>query len=342
MRGCTVLTVSASWKAHRRPSCVCLLLGALLSTQVAFGQNLASACLPSRLSTDIDSVHVNVATKVDNRAELMRVDVNRVLVPVRVTDSAGRPVLGLDKKDFSVFENGQAQEIRHFSTEDSPLSIGLIVDTSGSMKDKIDILRAAVNQFFVNANPEDDFFAVSVSDRPQVLGDASQSIDEIEKKLGFIRPSGNTALLDAIYLGAMQLKHASYPRRALVIISDGADNNSRYRYNEIKSMLEESDIEVYAIGIFETSLLKSYEEILGKKHLLEVTASTGGRTIAVNTIARVPEAAAQISWDLRNQYVLGYKPPESHDARRKIRVKLTPGADASLLQAHYRRQYFVP
>jgi Ca-activated chloride channel family protein len=327
--------------------CASLLLGlTLLVTRIASAQSLDIAtghsCLPSLSPSDIDTVHVGITAVANPRPAPIRVDVNRVLVPVRVTDAAGHPVLGLDKKDFSVFENGKLQEIRHFSTEDGPLSIGLIVDTSGSMKDKIEVLRAAVDQFFVNANPEDDFFAVSVSDRPQLLADAAQSIDEIQKKLGFLRPGGNTALLDAIYLAAMQLKHASYPRRALVIISDGADNNSRYRFNEIKSMLEESDIEVYAIGLFEPSLLKSYEEIIGKKHLFELTASTGGRTVAVDHIAGVPEAAAQISWDLRSQYILGYRPPLSPEARRKIRVRLTPGTDPSLLQAHYRRQYVVP
>lgn len=313
---------------------------ALLVTQSSSAQG--HGCLPPLSSADINTIHVGPLPQTVPRPATIRVDVNRVLVPVRVTDATGHPVLGLEKQDFSLSENGQPQEIRHFSTEDTPLSIGLIVDTSGSMRDKIEILRTAVDQFFVNANPDDDFFAVSVSDRPQLLGDATKSIDEIQQKLGVIRPGGNTALLDAVYLAATQMKHASYPRRALVIISDGADNNSRYRFNEIKSMLEESDMEVYAIGIFENSLLKSYEEIVGRKHLAELTESTGGRTLSVNRVTEVPEAAAQISWDLRNQYILGYKPPQSHEERRKIRVKLTPGSKPSPLQAHYRRSYFVP
>jgi Ca-activated chloride channel family protein len=305
------------------------------------------AVTPSRpplASTEINNVHVGVASVPDARVKSIRVDVNLTLVPVTVTDSTGHPVLGLQKKDLAVFENGAQQDIRHFSTEAAPISVGLIIDTSGSMKDKLDALRAAIDQFFVNANPEDDFFAVTVSSHPQMLGGPSQSIDTIEKRLGVIVPGGNTALFDAIYLGAMQLQHASYPRRALVIISDGADNASRYRFKEIKSMLQESDIEVYAIGLFESSLLKSYEEIVGKKHLVELTASTGGRTLAVANIARMSEAAARISWELRNQYILGYKPQTAiaHEVRRKIKVRFAPPADQSLLQAHYRREYSIP
>lgn len=290
-------------------------------------------------------MHLSVGSTADARVSSIRVNVDLVLVPVTVTDTTGRPVLGLEKKDFAIFENGMQQEIRHCFTEAGPISVGLIVDTSGSMRDKIEPLRAAIDQFFVNANPEDDFFAIAVSNRPQLLGGPSQSIDAIEKKLGSILPGGNTALLDAIYLGTEQLRHATYLRRALIIISDGADNNSRYRYKELKSMLEESDIEVYAIGLFEPSLLKSYEEIVGKKRLIELTASTGGRTLAVDDLSRMADAAARISWELRNQYILGYKPkttPMAHDTRRKLKVRVTPPVDQPRLQAHYRREYSIP
>jgi Ca-activated chloride channel family protein len=316
----------------------------LLLVAPAFAQTTHS-CFPAISSADIDSVHVNVAPNADARVKAIHVNVNLTLVPVTVTDSTGHPVLGLQKNDFAVFENGASQEIHHFSSEDGPISVGLIVDVSGSMKDKLESLRSAVDQFFLNANPEDDFFAVAVSDRPHILGNASQSIDDIQKHLGLIQPAGNTALLDAIYLGAMQLQHAGYPRRALVIISDGADNASRYHFKEIKSMLEEADIEVYAIGLFEPGLLKSYEEIVGKKHLFELTAATGGRTIAIDKLAAMSNAAAQISLELRNQYILGYKPQPTlaDETRRKIKVRLTPQSDPSLLlQAHYKKAYSIP
>ena len=301
---------------------------AFLFATPAFAQSTHS-CFPAISSADINSVHVNVATNPDARVRAIHVNVNLTLVPVTVTDSTGRPVLGLQKNDFTIFENGAPQEIHHFSSEDGPISVGLIVDVSGSMKDKLESLRSAVDQFFLNANPEDDFFAVAVSDRPHILGNVSQSIDEIQKHLGLLQPAGNTALLDAIYLGSMQLQHASYPRRALVIISDGADNASRYHFKEIKSMLEEADLEVYAIGLFEPGLLKSYEEIVGKKHLFELTSATGGRTLAIDKLAALPDAAAQISLELRNQYILGYKPQPivANETIRKIKVRLTPRSD---------------
>lgn len=317
---------------------------AVLVVAPAFAQSTHS-CFPAISSADISSVHVTVTPNSDARLNAIHVNVNLTLVPVTVTDSTGHPVLGLQKNDFSVLENGAPQEIRHFSSEDGPISVGLIVDVSGSMRDKLESLRSAVDQFFLNANPEDDFFAVAVSDRPHILGTVSQSIDEIQKHLGLIQPAGNTALLDAIYLGATQLQHASYPRRALVIISDGADNASRYHFKEIKSMLEEADIEVYAIGLFESGLLRSYEEIIGKKHLYELTASTGGRTLAIDSLAALPAAAAQVSLELRNQYLLGYKPQTAiaNETRRKIKIRLTPQSDPSLLlQAHYKKAYSIP
>jgi Ca-activated chloride channel homolog len=151
-------------------------------------------------------------------------------------------------------------------------------------------------------------------------------------------------LLDAIYLGANQMRQATHSRHALIIISDGGENNSRYHLREIKAMIRESDIQVYAIGLFDTALFKTYEEYMGRKWLGGITDATGGRTLPIDNLSMLPEAAATISWELRHQYVLGYKPPEAtaRAGRRRIKVLLTSHLKVPFLRPYYRREYSVP
>jgi Ca-activated chloride channel homolog len=281
------------------------------------------------------------------RIEPLRVDVDLVLVPVTVTNSANQPVLNLDKPNFELLENNQPQRLQFFSVEDAPISVGLLLDVSRSMRSKIETERAALREFFNNANANDDYFAISFSSRPKVLANPTQSIGTIEAKLGEVTPDGNTALLDAVSLGVAKLHNARYQRRALLIISDGGDNNSRYRLSEIKSLVQESDVMVYAIGIFDDlnlPIIKSFEEKMGKRWLDEITDASGGRTVIVDNLARVPEAAAAISRELRSQYLLGYKPTNTvHDGSwRKIKVRVTPATSEARLQAFYKRGYSAP
>jgi Ca-activated chloride channel family protein len=302
--------------------------------------------LQERVRTQTDS-SVSDDPSLRSRVKPLRVDVDLVLVPVTVTNPRNQPVLGLDKPNFELFENEQRQRLQYFSIEDAPISIGLLLDVSRSMRSKIETERAALREFFNNANPEDDYFAITFSNRPKVLANATQSIGTIEAKLGEVTPDGQTALLDAISLGIAKLRNARYQRRALLIISDGGDNNSRYRMNDIKSLVQESDVMVYAIGIFDDlnlPLFKSLEEKMGKRWLDGITDASGGRTLIVDNLARVPEAAAAVSRELRSQYVLGYKPSNTvHDGSwRKIRVQITPTINEARLQAFYKRGYAAP
>jgi Ca-activated chloride channel family protein len=273
----------------------------------------------------------------------LRADVNLVLVPVTVTDAMNHPVLGLDKGHFQLYEGDEQQNIRYFSTEDTPISIGILLDLSKSMSNKIDIAREALGEFLKTSNPEDDYFVVTFADRPQVLADATQSVGTIQAKLGQVTPSGHTALLDAIYLGLSKARHARYKRRALLIISDGGDNCSRYRSREIKSLVQESDVEIYAIGIFD-GIFKTPEEWAGKRLLTEITEATGGHTVAVGNVRRLPEVAAAISLELRSQYVLGYQPRNAErDGRwRKIKVRLSPSAGKKQAQVYSKQGYVAP
>jgi Ca-activated chloride channel homolog len=276
----------------------------------------------------------------DVLARPFRVDVNLVLVPVTVTDPLGRPVIALSKQDFTVYEGDKPQEIRYFATEEAPISVAVLLDVSKSMSDKIGTERAAIVQFFNNANPDDEYFAITFSDRPRLLAGPTRSIDDVERRLIAIEPGGPTALLDAIYLAEFKLRSAHYRRKAIVIFSDGGDNASRYTLRDIKHLVQESDVQIYAIGLFDTFFFNTLEERLGKKWLSEITAPTGGRTITVDNTAKVPEAAAAISREMRHQYVLGYSSKTEGNGRwRKIKVRVSSSAVKGPLQASYRKGY---
>lgn len=296
------------------------------------------------VSTEADTLAPRQLPTLDANSKPLRVDVDLVLVPVTVNDAKNRPIMGLGKKDFVLYEAGKPQEIQYFSHEEAPISVGLLLDVSKSMTDKFEMERAAVADFFTNANPQDDYFVVTFSDRPRIAANTTQSIGTIQGKLAMTTPEGNTALLDAISLAVAKMRSAQYKRRALLIISDGGDNHSRYRLKDIKSLVQEADIEIYAIGIFDTALFKTFEEFMGKKWLSEITDATGGRTITVDNLARVPEAAATVSRELRDQYVLGYRPSKIiRDGKwRKITVKVIPPKSQDSLQAFYKKGYVAP
>ncbi|HEV2112905.1 MAG TPA: VWA domain-containing protein, partial [Terriglobales bacterium] len=169
----------------------------------------------------------------------IKVDVDLVLVNVTVTDPMNRLVTGLEKENFQLFEGSKGEEIKHFSSEDAPLSLGVIFDMSGSMSDKIEKAREAVVEFFKTANPQDEFFLIAFADRPELLSDFTRSVEEVQGKLVYTVPKGRTALLDAIYLGLDKMREARNAKKALLIVSDGGDNRSRYTEGEIKSIVKE-------------------------------------------------------------------------------------------------------
>jgi Ca-activated chloride channel family protein len=276
----------------------------------------------------------------------IRVDVDLVLVPVTVSDSMNQPIVDLEKRQFTIYENGREQEIRYFSKEDAPMSVGLLLDVSNSMASKIDMERQAVGDFFRSSNPQDDFFVITFSNRPKLVADTTASIGTIQGKLSTTNPAGYTALLDSVYFGLNKLRSAKYERRALVIISDGGENNSRYKAREIKSIAEESNVQIYAIRTYDAlPFFRTIEEKMGNKLLTEITEATGGRTISVDNASRIPEAVATVSRDLRNQYVLGYRSTSvtRNGEWRKIKVKvLTSAVNHSPLRVDYKKGYVAP
>jgi len=276
----------------------------------------------------------------------IRVDSTLVLIPVTVTDPMNRFVTGLEKENFKLFEDRKEQDITQFSSEDAPLSAGVIFDCSGSMGHKLEKSRLAVSQFFKTANPDDEFFLIQFSDTASLVQPFTQNLEEIQNRLTFTFSKGRTALLDAVYLGLHTMKKAKNPRKALLIISDGGDNNSRYTEGEIKNLVKEADVQIYAIGIYEEGPARSRtpEEAAGPALLTTIAEQTGGRQYEVDNLNDLPDVAAKIGVELRNQYVLGYS-PQNRDRDGKYRhvvVKVIPPRGLPLLRPFWRLGYYAP
>ncbi len=276
----------------------------------------------------------------------IRVDTNLVLIPVTVTDPLNRFVTGLDQDAFKAFEDKVEQKIVSFGSEDAPLSIGIVFDTSGSMGPKLEKSRQAVSEFFKTANPEDEAFLVEFSDRPELVTPFTHNLEEIQNRLTFTQSKGRTALLDGIYLALHTMKKAHNPRKALIVISDGGDNSSRYTESEVKNLVKEADVQIYAIGIYEpmSARGRTPEELSGPGLLGDVSEPTGGRHFMVENLNELPDVAAKIGIELRNQYVLGYNPSnQARDGKyRKVNVKLVQPRGLPPLHAFWRTGYYAP
>jgi Ca-activated chloride channel homolog len=292
-----------------------------------------------------------------------RADSTLVLVPVSVTDPSNRYVLGLAKEDLRLFEDGVEQKVTHFSNEDAPLSVGLLVDTSGSMGAKLDTSRRAVAEFLKTLNKADEAFLVEFSDKAELAVPLTSDAGAIQSSMTNATSGGLTALLDAVNMGLQEMKHAKNPRKALLIISDGGDNNSRYTSTQISDLVREADVQVYAMGVFEPSLSFGLSaalssalsggsssgklgtaELDGPRLLSAIADQTGGRALAASNLRELPGIAERIGIELRNQYVLAYSPqnPSRDGKYRKIEVKLQQPKALPALKARWRLGYYAP
>jgi Ca-activated chloride channel homolog len=297
-------------------------------------------------SSVADDVKHDTPGQVIKPGQTVHIDVDLALVNVTVTDPYNRLVTGLDPDNFRVFENNVEQEIQYFSSEDVPISIGVIFDLSGSMANKVGKAKEAALQFFKTANPQDEFFLVSFNDRAEVVSTFTSSVEDLQSRILSASAKGRTALLDAIYLGLSEMRTARNAKRALLIISDGGDNNSRYNEKDIKRLVREADTQLYSVGIFDPFEYRSRtpEELSGPSLLTEVTELTGGRAFSVENVNELPDIATKIGSELRNQYILGYRPSnKSHDARwRKIKVKLRAPKGLPPLSVYAKTGYYAP
>jgi len=296
--------------------------------------------------TTADDVRRNTAGKAFKPGDTLRIDVEMALLNVTVTDPYNRLVTGLEPDNFRVFEDSVEQEVVTFSSEDVPISIGVIFDYSGSMSNKVGKAREAALQFFKTANPQDEFFLVSFNERAELTSSFTNSVEDLQSRMMLTVPKGRTALLDAIYLGLSQMRGARNAKRALLILSDGGDNHSRYNESDIKRLVKEADTQLYAIGIFDPigSRNRTPEELNGPSLLSEITEMTGGRVFAVEKLEDLPDIATKIGMELRNQYVLGYRPSnKAHDARwRKVKIKLRAPRGLPPLTVYSKTGYYAP
>lgn len=307
----------------------------------------ATTLPPARVTTEPrTSTAAPKPTEADARVPNIRVDTNLVLINVTVRDPLNRFVTGLEKEQFKLFEDKVEQKISQFASEDAPLSIGLVFDASGSMGPKLQKARQAAAQFFKTANPEDEFFLVQFNDRPELVVPFTHSTEEIQNRLTFTQAKGKTALLDGVYTAMTQMKKAQNPRKAIIILSDGGDNSSRYTESEIRNLIREADVQIYAIGIFEpvSARGRSAEEMGGPGLLTELAEQTGGRHFPIENINELPDVAAKISIELRNQYVLGFSSlnQERDGKYRRVQVKLIQPKGLPPLKPAWRQGYYAP
>ncbi len=302
----------------------------------------------SHVAAQVDTNEVHILPREMNvfsspRQDTVRANVDLVLVNVTVLDSAGRAVSGLKPANFAVLDGKDPQVVRYFSNEDEPMSLVVVLDASASMAPRIQEARKAFTELINTSNPQDDFGLIVVRDKPRVALHFDDSASEIQAAVDALQPDGSTALWDGMYLGVNELKNSRYQRKAMVVISDGGDNHSRYTESELRSLLKEADVEVYAIGMLHPYATR-LEEKRGPLELDEVTSVTGGRVFTARDSVELSRAVTQISRELRNQYVLGYYPSNrTRDGKwRRLKIRVTKSASQEKVRLYAKKGYYAP
>ena len=309
-----------------------LVVFLLLSAALGFSESAPPG--PTRQN---DQPAVSIAprkTAPDRRAPAaLRADVKLILVPVTVTDAYDRPITSLHKESFRILEDGVEQTIASFASEESPISMGLLFDSSGSMKTRIDASVQALKHVFQTTIPGDEFFLVQFADQARLLGGFTRNPDEIYGRLGMVEPKGWTALLDAMAMGAHQMKNAKNRRRVLLVLSDGNDNNSRFSESEIRNMVLEADVRVYAIALYYRPRL-----------LRQLADETGGKVLVAQSMAELPDVVQRLSLEIRSEYLVGYTPtnPNNDGKYRKVKIEVTQPNGVPQLRTSWRRGYYAP
>jgi VWFA-related protein len=311
-----------------------VIVALLASSTVPAFQGPLLLSRPPALPAAGDTLPVNI-----------RIDSALVLIPAHVTTGFGASVTDLTRDNFRVSEDNVEQKITYFAKDDAPISIGVLLDTSGSMRNKMRRSSEAAATFFQTANPQDEFFLIEFNDRPKLTVPFTNDPDELYRHVLHAHPFGRTSLLDAVHMASIQMKHARNTRKAILIVSDGGDNSSRFTPHQVQADVLESDMQTYAIGIFEPDATRKLtaEEQHGPDLLEELAEATGGRHYRVDDIDQLASVAARVSTDLRNQYLLGYASTnaERDGKYRQVKVNVTANG-AAKLRTYYRRGYYAP
>ena len=278
-------------------------------------------------------------TQADDRKAHLKIDTSLVLVPFTVTDRLGRPALGLEKENFRVFDNKVEQTVVNLAMEDDPVAVGFIFDISGSIGGAMGRYRMAAREFFKVSDEKDEFFLVEFESAPKLAVPLTRDAANIDYQIMMTKSKGMTALFDAVYLATNEIKKSQLVKKALILISDGGENHSRYTLPELQNALRETDALLYAIGPDPDN---SYGDNNGRllKHLAELT---GGRLIELGGVD-LAELAQKVIIDLRNRYLISYSPTENtRDGKyHAIQVQLIPPKGMGKLMVHWRTGYYAP
>jgi len=274
----------------------------------------------------------------------LKVDVDLVLVNATVTDPQNRYVTGLEKEHFQIWEDKLEQKIEYFSAEEVPISLGVIFDVSGSMKDKISTARDAAVTFLKTGNPEDEYFLVEFANRPEVAEDFTTDVTRLQNRLIFTPAKGMTAMYDSVYLGLEKLKEGNNPKKALLLITDGEDNRSRYTFSNVKDFVKEQDVQIYGIGIVDDFNSQLGSGHTGRAMVEELSDLTGGRAFFPDSVYDLEDICTKIAVELKNQYVIGYSSTNAaKDGKwRKLRLKINPPKGLPHLNVRSKSGYYAP
>ncbi|MEJ7624755.1 MAG: VWA domain-containing protein [Pyrinomonadaceae bacterium] len=274
----------------------------------------------------------------------LRIKTDLVTLTLTVTDPYGRYVSGLNKNAFTVFDNGVEQEISYFSDADAPVSVGILFDVSGSMNgEKIRKAKKALERFINTSHPSDEYFLIAFNNRAQLLMDRTRDGEAILRKLTLVQPKNNTALYDAVYLGVERVTRGTHQKRAMLVISDGQDNASRYNFGEVRRIMKESDVVTYSVGIMDRGDSASANGMQGQAFLDELSSVSGGKSFYPQTDIEMDEIFERIALELRHQYSIGYTPKDFKiDGKwRKVKTKIKPPRGLPRLTVRAREGYYA-
>lgn len=314
----------------------CWSLALILLGVTVFGQDKPGQ---SEEKTPVDKK--NLIRGIEENISL-RVNTHLVSLPVIVTDRKGNLVNGLERNDFSVYDDGALQKIELFSVDDSPASIVVLFDASGSMSGKkIDRAKQSLVRFVQTSHPMDEFFLIGFNTRPQLLLDSTRDADEILTKLIQVEPRGETALYDSIYLGVEKVLDGAHPKKVLLMITDGGDNHSRYTRGDVNRQLQESGVIVYAVGIFKNMLPK--QRLMGEDFLKKLATNSGGKAFFPDDLMEMDDAFERMSVELRRQYSVGFQPPDfiTNGKLHRLKVLVNSGRGGEKLIVRTRTGYYA-
>jgi Ca-activated chloride channel homolog len=299
-----------------------------------------------RVSTGIMAVaglslvfNLNGQTEKSSTERVFKAEVETVFVKVSVSDHLNRYVTGLEQEHFKIYEDKVEQTISHFSLEHAPVSVGIIFDVSASMKDNSNIKKAkkAIVRFLQSGNPEDEYFLVTFNQKTTLVQSFTSQSSSLQNEAALQKPGGRTALYDAVYMGLDQIKGAKNDKRALILVTDGEDNSSRYTSSEVREFAKESDVQIYGIG--QEGALN-----YGRSEITNIVSLTGGRAFFPRSFNELDYYIDLIHSELRNQYLLGYAPTNKvHDGKwRRIKVVLDAPKGLPKLMIHAKEGYYAP